>query len=189
MENVITNEYELQPEEVLETALINGAIVSNKQKFIELITMYKPYLYRTAYAYVKDEYKAKEILQECTFKAFLNVKKLKNPVYFKTWITKILINAAIDTLRKDSRTEYLEDNNALTSPIEGSSLEEKIDLYNAIDLLKPNYKTVIILKYFNDLSVENIAAIMEVPQNTVKTYLRRAKENLAKILKEDYLNE
>jgi RNA polymerase sigma-70 factor (ECF subfamily) len=69
------------------------------------------------------------------------------------------------------------------------SIDEKLDLYNAIDLLRDNYKTVIILKYFNDMTIENIARVMEAPENTVKTYLRRAKESLNKILKEDYLNE
>ena len=69
------------------------------------------------------------------------------------------------------------------------SIDEKLDLYNAIDLLRDNYKTVIILKYFNDMTIENISRVMEIPENTVKTYLRRAKESLSKILKEDYLNE
>jgi RNA polymerase sigma-70 factor (ECF subfamily) len=64
-----------------------------------------------------------------------------------------------------------------------------LDLYNAIDILRDNYKTVIILKYFNDMTIESIANVMDIPENTVKTYLRRAKENLNKILKEDYLNE
>lgn len=62
-------------------------------------------------------------------------------------------------------------------------------MYNSVDLLRDKYKTVIILKYFNDMTIENISDVMEIPQNTVKTYLRRAKESLSKILREDYLNE
>ena len=68
-------------------------------------------------------------------------------------------------------------------------IEEKLDLYNAIELLNSKYKTVIILKYFNDMSIDTIADIMDIPVNTVKSHLRRAKQELNKILKEDYLND
>lgn len=77
----------------------------------------------------------------------LNIGKLKNASYFKTWIIRIVINCSLD-------------------------------------LLRDKYKTVIILKYFNDMTIENILDVMEIPQNTVKTYLRRAKGSLSKILRE-----
>ncbi|WP_354094444.1 sigma factor-like helix-turn-helix DNA-binding protein [Clostridium gasigenes] len=48
---------------------------------------------------------------------------------------------------------------------------------------------MIILKYFNDMTIEDISKIIEIPQNTVKTYLRRAKNKLGNSLEEDYLNE
>lgn len=64
------------------------------------------------------------------------------------------------------------------------SLEEKLDLYKAIDLLKPKYKTVIILKYFDDMKIEDISYVLDVPINTVKSHLKRAKESLSDILKE-----
>lgn len=81
-------------------------------------------------------------------------------------------------------------NNMKTNDVHSRiSVDEKLDLYNAIDLLRDNYKTVIILKYFNDMTIESISKIMETPENTVKTYLRRAKDSLGKILKEGYLND
>ncbi len=69
------------------------------------------------------------------------------------------------------------------------STEEKLDLYNAIDLLNDNYKTVIIMMYFNDMKIKDISRVMEIPENTVKIYLRRAKQALGEVLKEGYLNE
>ncbi|GAA0106484.1 hypothetical protein UT300013_31080 [Paraclostridium sordellii] len=62
-------------------------------------------------------------------------------------------------------------------------------MQNAIDLLKPEYKTVIILKYFDDMTIDNISEVMDICPNTVKTYLRRAKSSIKSILKEEYLNE
>lgn len=172
-----------------ETDLIQAAVRGDHRAFIELLMLHKSYLYRTAFVYVKDDHKAQEILQECSYNAFLNISKLRNPAYFKTWITRILINASLVSIKQTNNLVHLEDDSVLVSEGDTLSLEEKLDLYNAIDLLREKYKTVILLKYFNDLPIEDIAKIMDIPQNTVKTYLKRAKESLARILKEDYLYE
>jgi len=84
---------------------------------------------------------------------------------------------------------YLDNDSSIACDEKDISLEEKMDLYNAIDTLKDKYKTVIILRYFNNMSIDDIAKTMEIPSNTVKSHLRRAKESLSKILKEDYLYE
>ena len=68
-------------------------------------------------------------------------------------------------------------------------IDEKLDLYNAVDLLKNNYKTIIIMKYFNDLTIKEIGYTLNLSENTVKTNLKRAKEALFKILMEGYLND
>jgi RNA polymerase sigma-70 factor (ECF subfamily) len=170
-----------------ETRLIKKSVSGDKQCFSELIKKYKIYLYKTAYTYVKNEEDALEILQECTYRAMISIGKLKKYEYFKTWITRIVINCSLDFMNKENAVCTLDDEVVIGSI--NMSIDEKLDLYNAIDLLKDNYKTVIILKYFNDMTIENIARVMETPENTVKTYLRRAKKNLSKILKEDYLNE
>lgn len=66
-------------------------------------------------------------------------------------------------------------------------MEEKHDLYSAIDQLSERYQTVIILKYFSDLSIKEIAFIMNIPEGSVKAYLSRARNELKDMLKEDYL--
>jgi RNA polymerase sigma-70 factor (ECF subfamily) len=170
-----------------ETRLIKKSIAGDKQCFSELIKKYKIYLYKTAFTYVKNEEDALEILQECTYRAMISIEKLKKYEYFKTWITRIVINCSLDFIKKGNTVCSL--NDEVNIEAKDITIDEKLDLYNAIDLLRDNYKTVIILKYFNDMTIENIARVMEAPENTVKTYLRRAKESLNKILKEDYLNE
>lgn len=170
-----------------ETRLIKKSIAGDKQCFSQIMKKYKIYLYKIAYTYVKNEDDALEILQECTYRAMINIKKLKKSQYFKTWITRIVINCSLNFIKKGNTVYPLNDEIKI-EPM-NVSIDEKLDLYNAIDLLRDKYKTVIILKYFNDMTIENISKVMETPENTVKTYLRRAKENLSKILKEDYLNE
>ena len=172
-----------------ENLMVKKDKVGDRKYLGELIKNNKAYLYKIAYSYVKNQDDALEILQECSYKAMLNIGKLKETNYFKTWITRILINCSIDFLRiKNNQISFNEE--IQLDPITKSiSIDEKLDLYNAIDLLNDKYKTVIILKYFNDMTIEDISKIIEIPENTVKTYLRRAKDKLGDILEEDYLNE
>ena len=137
-----------------------------------------------AYTYVKDKQVALDILQETSFKAWLNIHTLKDEEKFKPWITKILVNTALNYIKKESKVIYMEDENSIIYSEKSISIEEKLDLYDAIDLLKPKYKTVIILKYFDDMKIEYISYVLNIPENTVKSHLKRAKESLSSILKE-----
>ena len=189
MKKIISLPWQKIKEEPLDITLAKKAKNGDSDAFTELYKMHKIYLYKIAYSYVKDENKALDIMQECAYKGFLNVHKLKNPNMFKTWITRVLINVAIDYMKKESKVVYLDNDSLISCDEKDISLEEKMDLYNAIDTLKDKYKTVIILRYFNNMSIDDIAKTMEIPSNTVKSHLRRAKESLSKILKEGYLYE
>lgn len=162
----------------------NKSIKTNCASFEKLLLQYKSYLYKVAYTYVKDKQVALDILQETSFKAWLNIHTLKDEEKFKPWITKILVNTALNYIKKESKVIYIEDENSIIYSEKSISIEEKLDLYDAIDLLKPKYKTVIILKYFDDMKIEDISYVLNIPENTVKSHLKRAKESLSSILKE-----
>lgn len=172
-----------------EIRLIKESMKGNKESFGILIKNNKEYLYKMAFLYVKDEQDALEVIHETVYRAFLNIKKLKKAKFFNTWITRILINVSIDFLKKKGKNEMLDESTPIRKERCEISTEEKLDLYNAIDLLNDNYKTVIIMMYFNDMKIKDISKVMEIPENTVKTYLRRAKQALGEILKEGYLDE
>lgn len=175
--------------ELNEIKLIKESIKGNKESFGILIKNNKEYLYKMAFLYVKDEQDALEVIHETVYRAFLNIEKLKKAKFFNTWITRILINVSIDFLKKKGKNEMLDESTPIRKEKCEISTEEKLDLYNAIDLLNDNYKTVIIMMYFNDMKIKDIAKVMEIPENTVKTYLRRAKQALGEVLKEGYLDE
>ena len=156
----------------------NKSIKTNCASFEKLLLQYKSYLYKVAYTYVKDKQVALDILQETSFKAWLNIHTLKDEEKFKPWITKILVNTALNYIKKESKVIYMEDENSIIYSEKSISIEEKLDLYDAIDLLKPKYKTVIILKYFDDMKIEDISYVLNTPENTVKSHLKRAKESL-----------
>ena len=164
--------------------LVNESKKGSDQAFEDLINIYKVYLYKMAFIYTKNEHDALDIYQETVYKAYLNIDKLKDSSYFKTWITRILINNVNMKNRHVNRFRDVEVEDYI-GEIEYSSIEEKIDLYDAIDLLEEKYKTPIILQYFQDLTISQISKVMDCNENTVKSYIRRGKKKLYDLLKEE----
>ncbi|GIP28549.1 DNA-directed RNA polymerase subunit sigma [Paenibacillus sp. J23TS9] len=158
-----------------------------EQQFSEQIEACKEKLYRFAYCYVKNEQEALEIVSEATYKAYLSFGKMKNPEYFETWISRIVINCALDHMRKNKKYTYIEDS-AVELPAKEDPvlLEEKWDLYQALDRLQPEDKAFIILKYFEDQRFKDMADVLSMPENTVKTKVYRILAKLKKhLIKEE----
>jgi RNA polymerase sigma-70 factor (ECF subfamily) len=172
---------------VNEIHLVKKAIKGNPKAYGQLIHMYQNYLYKTAYLYLKNEDVALDVVQDSILKGYEAIRKLNHPEYFKTWLTRILINSAITTLKKNNQFNSIDSIEELAE-VDKTMLEEKWDLYEAIDKLPEKLKTVIILKYFNDLKISEISHSMNIPEGSVKSYLNRAKQELRLQLKEDYLN-
>lgn len=172
-----------------EILLVKKAIEGNRDAFEKLINLYFDRLYKEAYIRCKYEEDAKEIVQETIYKAYKNIKHLKEPSFFKTWLSRILINVANDYLRKNGMLELNHDEKDFVKEIhKDDHMEVKIDLYNAIDELEDKYKDVIVLRYIEDLKVDEISEILEIPSNTIKTHIRRAIKEMRNLLKEDYIN-
>jgi RNA polymerase sigma-70 factor (ECF subfamily) len=163
---------------------VKNAQYGNDNCFEKLIDIYEKYLYKMAFLYVKNEHDALDIYQETVLKAYMNISKLQNPKLFKTWITRILINN-IHTRNRHYNKFQDEETEDYIGDFTYSSIEEKLDLYDAIDVLEEKYRTPIILQYFYDLTIEQIADIINCNENTVKTNLRRAKKKMYDVLKEE----
>ena len=159
--------------------LVKKAVRGSKSAYGELIAEYQVYLYKTAFLYVKNEADSLDAVQECVMRGLLAIGKLKEPQYFKTWITRILLNC-IWQGKKQTQTVALEEYRE--KGVENYLIEEKVDLYDAIDSLKEQYKTVVIRFYFQELKIKEIARIMEIPEGSVKAYLYRAKKQLRRWL-------
>lgn len=163
--------------------LVEKAAGGNREAFGELIIMHQEYLYKLAYMYTKNEQDALDAVQECAMRAMISMDRLREPKYFRTWITRILINSIYRARKKNRDSspfeEYREE-----APQDSVSIEEKTDLYDAIDLLPPVYKTVVILQYFEGMKIQDIAQVMDIPEGSVKAYLHRARQMLRKQLEE-----
>lgn len=138
-------------------------IVSNQELF-----------YRLAYSYVKNVDDALDVVGESVYKAFSSIDSLKNCNYIKTWFYRIIVNTSLDFLRKRKR-EILTDKEFLLDQSEGVMDQySDIDLKRALDALPETYKSIIVLRFFQDLKLKEIAEVVDENVNTVKTKLYKA---------------
>ncbi|MYL56235.1 sigma-70 family RNA polymerase sigma factor [Virgibacillus halodenitrificans] len=157
------------------------AIKGDEEAFEALIKEEGAKLYKTAFLYVRNKDDALDVVQETVTKAFISIHQLKKPELFSAWLMKILIHTAYDLLHKKNKVVLTDD----FSTFKGEQRvghEEKLDLLSAISKLNHNYKTVIILFYFQDQSIKSISESMDKPEGTIKTYLHRAKSEIKKLL-------
>lgn len=162
--------------------LIKEAKSGNPEAFEELLLLYSNQLYRTAFLYVGNREDALDIVQETTYKAYVAIKNLRDDKYFSTWLTRILINTAYEISKKRKRDVPFEYVSEVLSTKEEFNIEQ-IDLVRAINELRESYRDAIILFYYHDLPITGVAKIMDIPEGSVKTFLRRGKEQLKTILK------
>ncbi|MBS3977580.1 MAG: sigma-70 family RNA polymerase sigma factor [Syntrophomonadaceae bacterium] len=164
--------------------LVHKARKGDAAAFSELMQACQEKLYKIAYSYVKNRDDALDVVSESVYRAYVNLRTLKNPAYFDTWIIRIVINQSINFTNKNRRFALKEDMAHVTVSQKAIETDETIDLYSAIDKLEEKQKAVIILKYFEDLPLTQVAEIMERPVGTVKTYLHGALKKLRLELKE-----
>jgi len=156
------------------------AIKGDKIASSELILERKGDIYRLAYVYMRNENDALDVLHDTVYRAYVSIKKLKNPEYFNTWLTRIVINCSLSALKKKKKISENEDkvfsediSDTNVENIEDSIISE-IDLMKSIDRLAFNEKTIVMLKYFQDFTIAQISEVLSCPIGTVKTHLNKA---------------
>lgn len=145
-----------------------------KEQVIEkmLLEKYDKY-YRIALRYTKNEHDALDVVQEGAYKAMISAEKLKNSEYADTWICRIMMNEAIEFLRKNQKyeTEFQENENSAETAEESGDYE---DLKEAMDKLPLKDQTVILLRFFEDMSLEQMSEVLDENVSTIKSRLYRA---------------
>lgn len=155
--------------------------------FVTCLNDHKEDFYRLAFSYVKNQEDALDIVQESIKKALISIETIQKSGSIKSWFYKIVVRTSIDFLRKQKKITLV-DNQTIEFLSNGKVDEyNDIDLYNALDELPTQYKTVIILRFFEDLKLEEIAEIMDENINTVKTRLYRGLKLLRIIITEEEL--
>jgi RNA polymerase sigma-70 factor (ECF subfamily) len=143
-----------------------------------LLDNYEKY-YRLAFSYTKNEADALDIVQESAYKAMKNSRKLKDGELADTWIYRIVVNTSIDFLRKAKKySDAPYENDAQSETPYHEAGYETADVMEMLSVLNPNDRTVIILRYFDNLKLEQISTILGESISTVKSRLYRATQKL-----------
>ena len=138
-----------------------------------LLDNYEKY-YRLAVSYVRKEQDALDVVQESAYKAVRDCGQLKDKNYISTWIYRIVVNTALDFLRKNKREEAMED---MPEAVWEDRYEEW-DFKEILSRLEEKERTVIVLRYLEDLKLDELARIMDENLNTVKARLYRGLKKL-----------
>jgi RNA polymerase sigma-70 factor (ECF subfamily) len=165
----------------------------SKGAYSELYYRYKDKAFNSAYRIVGDYEGARDVVHDVFLKIYVEAPGFRHKSSFSSWLYRIVVNRSLDEARRVKRrkshisTEALGDNiasaNATEQP-ERAALgrEAEAELGAALVKLSPKLKAVITLRYFEGLSYEEVAEIIERPVGTVKSRLRRAHRRLARVL-------
>jgi len=181
--------------------LVQKAINHGDQKaYAELLNNYRDSLYFMLLKMTNNQYDAEDLTIEAFGKAFKNLHQYTIEFAFSTWLFRIAANNCIDYLRKRNRIQYTsglttEGEETEESPVNLPSMnpgpeemiiaKQKIQLMrDVVEKLKPHYKTLVEMRYFKELTYEEIALELDLPLGTVKAKLFRARDFLYNILKD-----
>ncbi len=166
--------------------LIKKAQKGNEKAFLKLFQQYEQDIYRTAFVYVKNKSDALDVVQETAFRSFKAIKNLKEPTYFKTWLIRISISCAIDLLRKQKNVVQMKPEYEKFIFVDvNEDIDLEMTVQDLIERLNADEKSVIILRFYEDLTIKEVSESLDIPLGTAKTVLYRALNKLRKELKGD----
>lgn len=182
-------------------ALINKRIKQvlkgDQNVYEDIVNLYQHKLYQVCYRMLGSKEEAEDITQEAFVRAYINLHSFDQKRKFSTWLYRIATNLCIDRIRKKKPDYYLDaevagtdgldmysqiaaDEKLPEETIEQMELQDRIQY--EISRLPDKYRAVIVLKYIEELSLQEISEILEMPLGTVKTRIHRGREALRKQL-------
>lgn len=169
-------------------------ITGDQVAFEQILLIFEKPIFNHLLRLTKNSHDASDLLQETFIKVYSNRSQIDTTNNFKNWIYKIATNVAYDFFRKKKRENLVSiDDEALSETIAPElsydRLESEItviDLENSLREIQPHYKNVLLLYYREGFSYEELSVITELPLNTIKTHLRRARQELRELLKNTY---
>lgn len=129
----------------------------------------KSRLFRTALLLLGSETNALDAVDEAVYKGYLSFKKLKQPEYFDTWLTRILINECNNELRRRKRVTAMDE-----LPETAVEQFDALPLRDAVECLPSDLRAVVTLRYFSGYTLAKTAEILGIPAGTVSTRQRKA---------------
>jgi RNA polymerase sigma factor (sigma-70 family) len=170
-----------------EAELIRKAQSGDHEALVQLLRSIENSVYRSAYYILGNEQDALDASQEVLIRIYRKIDTYQEKAKFTTWVQRIVSNVCMDKFRTMKETVSI-DEHELTIP-DRNNVEEEIlltglsnDIQEAIGKLPKQYRLVVVLRYLEDLSYQEIAETLDLPLNTVKSYLFRARQQLQELL-------
>lgn len=170
----------------------------DQDAFGEIVEIFKDKIYQLVYRMVGNAHEAEDVAQEAFIRAYININSYDTNRKFSTWLYRIATNLTIDRIRKKKPDYYLDAEVAGTDGLtmysqvaadialpeeEVVSMELQNEIQRQILKLPDKYRSVIVLKYIDELSLIEISEILEIPVGTVKTRIHRGREALRQQLR------
>lgn len=153
-------------------------------KIVSYILQDQNKFYRLAYSYVRQEEDDLDVVQNAICKALEHYGDLKNEQAVRTWFYRILVNESLACLKKRQETIWI-DGEGAEIPYQEQGFEIQDDLYGQIRRLEEDVQTIIKLRFFEELSLKEIAEVMSMNLNTVKAKLYRGLRSLRQQIEEE----
>ncbi|KAA9016927.1 RNA polymerase sigma factor SigW [Niallia endozanthoxylica] len=184
--------------EAIVKARIKQVLKGDQNAFGEIVELYKDKVFQLSFRMLGNRHEAEDIAQEAFIRAYVNIQSYNINLKFSTWLYRIATNLCIDRIRKKKPDYYLDAEVAGTEGLtmysqipaktplpedDVESLELQDTIQREISKLPEKYRTVIVLKYIEELSLNEISEILDMPLGTVKTRIHRGREALRKQLR------
>ncbi|RRJ62098.1 RNA polymerase sigma factor SigW [Paenibacillus oralis] len=182
--------------------LVRLARKGDQGAFAELVDLYKDKLFHLGYRMLSNRHEAEDVVQETFLRVYKNWSRYDDKQKFSTWIYRIATNLCIDRLRKRKPNYYLDAEMNDQEGMDGYTLipgddktpeteyllsETQQTIHQAIAGLPAKYKSVIVLRYLQEMSLQEISDVLDMPVTTVKTRVHRGREFLRKKLEHKVL--
>ncbi|WP_223596262.1 RNA polymerase sigma factor SigW [Neobacillus bataviensis] len=177
---------------------IKQVIKGDQDAFGEIVEIYKNSVYQLCFRMLGNKHEAEDVAQEAFIRAYVNIKSFNQDLKFSTWLFRIATNLCIDRMRKKKPDYYLDaevvgtegltmysqiPSNTPLPEKELESLELQETVQKEILKLPEKYRSAIVLKYVEELSLNEISEILDLPLGTVKTRIHRGREALRQQLR------
>lgn len=157
----------------------------SKEEYVELINKNRTKLYKTAISILKNDDDACDAIQEALVNSYKHLDSLKNKEYFMTWLTRILINVCYSIINKNKKITYID--RTITEETQGYYDTYKVEstVESTLNKIDDDLREIVILYYYDDMSVSEISEILNIPTGTVKSRLSRARKSIEEIIKRE----
>jgi RNA polymerase sigma-70 factor (ECF subfamily) len=174
-----------------DTDLVRRSMKGERTAFEALLIKYEKPVYNAAYRMLASSDDARDVTQTVFLKAYENLGRYDPKYRFFSWIYRIALNESINCLKQRNRTEELVEEPATETggPDEATDTDQQSRrIQSALMRIKPEYRSVIVLRHFHEFNYLEISEILDIPENKVKSRLYSGRQMLKNVLQESRLS-